>query len=90
MINKPYPNDIRPLCRLGSMQFLSRLLDAADICNEKVASTLGPVGWFLKQDGKYDDSERLVEQSILTYRRLEGEECENSLMAMNHLARIYW
>ena len=89
MIDKPFPNDVIPLSRLVSTQFLSPLLDAAEICNEKAATTLRRFGWFLQEDGKYDDSERLVQQSVMIYKRLFGEECENCLLAMNRLARIY-
>ena len=89
MIGKPFSNDIRPLCRILSVQFLSPLMDAAEIGNEKVASTLRRVGWFLEKDGKYDDSERLVEQSIIVYKQLLGEECENTLTSMSRLAVIY-
>ena len=89
MIDEPFPNDVLPLSRLVSTQFLSPLLDAAEICNEKAATTLRRFGWFLEGDGKYDDSERLVQQSVMIYKRLFGEECENCLMGMNRLARIY-
>jgi tetratricopeptide (TPR) repeat protein len=89
MIDEPFPNDVIPLSRLVSTQFLSPLLDAAEICNEKAATTLRRFGWFLQEDGKYDDSERLVQQSVMIYKRLFGEECENCLLAMNRLARIY-
>ena len=89
MIDLDFPNDVRPLCRVVSMQLLYPLLDAAEICNEGAALALRRVGWFLEEDGNYVDSERLVEQSVVIYKRLFGEECENSLMGMNRLARIY-
>ena len=59
-----WTNENRELCRIYVGQVMRSLLDIKVIRTEKSASVMYRVGWFLRDDGKISDSERLSLQAV--------------------------
>ena len=54
-----WTNENRELCRIYVGQLMRPMLDVKIIRTEQSASIMYRVGWFLREDGKLSDSERL-------------------------------
>ena len=65
-------------------------MDAGVSEAEKFTNVVDRVGWFLRDDGKAIDSERLLVRSLEKRRRILGAEHPDTLMSMNNLASTYW
>jgi len=78
------------LCRLYVGQVMGPLMDAGVSEAEKFTNVVDRVGWFLRDDGKAIDSERLLVRSLEKRRRILGAEHPDTLMSMNNLASTYW
>ena len=79
-------NETRFLCRKYQGQIVEPLARMKTICTSKSADIRARVGNFLRDDGKYDDSERLLLQAVEIYTSLLGEEHPDTLTAMHDLA----
>jgi tetratricopeptide (TPR) repeat protein len=78
----------RSLCRLYEGQLVEPLLRIM-VCTDKTAAIKARVGFFLWQDGKYNDSEKLLLQATEMYRSVLGTEHLETLKAMYSLALTY-
>ena len=65
-----WTNENRALCRICIDQIMGPLLDLKVIRTEKSANVMYRVGWFLRDDGKISDSERLSLQAVEIYTKL--------------------
>src|SRR5436190_7753086 len=61
---REWNNENRELCRVYIGQVMKPLLDVKVIRTEKSASVMYRVGWFLREDGKISDSERVSLQAV--------------------------
>ena len=82
-------NENRKLCREYIGQIMGPLLDLEIIRTEKSASIMFRVGWFLREDGKISDSERLSSQAVKIYREILGDDHCDTLTTMHNLASTY-
>jgi len=78
------------LCRLYVGQAMGPLMDPESSATEKSASVMNRVGWFLRDDGKLNDSEHLLMRSCEICLRILGAEHPDTLTSMNNLASTYW
>ena len=84
-----WTNENRALCRVSVDQIMSPLLDFKVIRTEKSADVMYRVGWFLRDDGKISDSERLSLQAVEICTEILGDEHPHTLKTMNNLAATY-
>jgi len=82
-------NETRPLCRTYQGQILEPLLRMKTMRTSESALISRRVGQFLYEDGKYDDSERLLLQAVETYASFLRTENPDTLTAMLALASTY-
>lgn len=82
-------NATRPLCQIYQGQVVQPLLQAKTRRTKRCAEIMGRVSFFLREDGKFRDSEKLQLQVVEIRTELEGSDHEFTLMSMNHLALIY-
>ena len=82
-------NETRSLCRTYQGQIVEPLLRMKTIRTSKSALIRRRVGEFLREDGKYDDSEKLLLQAVEIYTSLLGTENSETLFAMHNLALTY-
>src|SRR5271154_4435885 len=61
---KQWTNENRARCRICVGQVMGPLLDVNVIRTEKSANVMFRIGWFLRDDGKISDSERLLLQAV--------------------------
>ena len=84
-----WTNITRAICRRYVGQLIGPLMDPETSETEKSARVMRRVGWFLRDDGKMIDSERLLTRSFNIYRRILGEEHPDTLRSMNYLALTF-
>jgi Tetratricopeptide repeat/NB-ARC domain len=91
--NQSFPqawnNNNRGLCRLYINQVMGPLVDPDTSETVKSAAVMDRVGWFLRDDGKLVDSERLHVRSRDICIMILGAEHPNTLTSMNNLALTY-
>ena len=85
-----WTNENRELCRRYVGQVMRPLLDSKVIRTKKSANVLYRVGWFLRDDGKFNDSERLSLQAVKINTEILGNEHHGTLATMHNLASTYW
>ena len=81
--------DTRPLCRVYSSQVLVPLLSVKSIQTMKLIDIMERVGDFLRNDGKYNDSARLLEEGVQIGGAIRGADDPSTLTSMNNLASTY-
>ena len=81
-------NKTRPLCRMYEGQVVQPLL-RVDIRTKKCASIKERVGIFLREDGKYKQSEMILQQALDVCAELFGWEDSSTVNVMLQLARTY-
>ena len=79
----------RSLCRKYQGQIIEPLTRMKNICTSKSAVIRTRVGEFLRDEGKYDDSEKLLLQAVEFYTFDSGTEHPDTLTAMDNLALTY-
>ena len=77
-------NETRSLCRTYQGQIVEPLLRMKTIHTSKSALIRKRVGEFLREDGKYDDSEKLLLQAVEIYTSLLGTENSETLFGHAH------
>jgi tetratricopeptide (TPR) repeat protein len=82
-------NENRKICRDYVDQVLGPLLDLEIIRTEKFADIADRVGWFLREDGKISDSERISLQAVKINTEIRGDDHPATLTTMNNLAETY-
>ena len=82
-------NENRLLCRTYQGQIVEPLLQMKTICTSRSALIRMRVGEFLRHDGKYDDSEKLLSQAVENCTWVLGTENLDTLTAMHNLALTY-
>jgi Tetratricopeptide repeat len=82
-------NETRLLCRTYQGQIVKPLVRMKTIRTSKSALIRRRVGEFLYDDGKYDDSKKLLLQAVEIYTSLLGTENSETLTAMHDLALTY-
>jgi hypothetical protein len=82
-------NETRSLCRTYQGQIVEPLLRMKTIRISKLALIKNRVGTFLREDGKYDDSEKLLFHSVRIYTSVLGAEHTDTILAMENLASTY-
>src|SRR5208282_2765431 len=84
-----WTNENRELCRIYVGQLMRPLLDVNVIRTEQSASIMDRVGWFLREDGKLSDSERLSLRASEISAEILGPEHPDTLRSMDNLAITY-
>ena len=82
-------NETRSLCRTYQGQIIEPLAHLKTLCTSKSALIRIRVGRFLYDDGKYDDSAKLLLQAVGIFTTLLGTENLETLEAMDALAWTY-
>jgi tetratricopeptide (TPR) repeat protein len=82
-------NEKRATRRVYLGQVMVPLLDPDVIRSEKSVNVMIRVGCFLRDDGKFDDSERLLLQATIISGEILGPEHPGTLSSMNNLAVTY-
>jgi len=82
-------NETRSLCRTYQGQIVEPLLHMKTIHSSNSALIRRRVGIFLREDGKYNDSEQLLSQAAEIYKNFSGPDDPDTLMAMHALALTY-
>ena len=82
-------NKSRDVCRMYVDQVMGPLIDSDRSETAVETNMMDRVGWFLRDDGKLGDSERLLERSLRKRRRILGAEHPDTLSSMNNLASTY-
>ena len=77
-------------CRRYVGQVIGPLLDPKLLESETSIHVLHFVGWFLRDDGKSNDSETLSRRSFEISERLLGDEHATTLSTKDSLASTYW
>ena len=83
-------NETRPVCRLYQGQIIEPLMNHINIISTEVAIILLRVGEFLRSDGVYQESVRLLRRAVTVCRTIYGENGTQALAAMGALAETYW
>ena len=88
-----FPNattaETRSICRIYQGQILEPLAQMNTICTSQLALIRTRVGEFLREDGKYDDSGRLLFQAVQNSMSIFGMENLETLVRMHALAVTY-
>ena len=84
-----WTNENRALCRVYVGQIMGPLLALKIIQSAKRADVMFRVGWFLREDGKISDSERLSLQATEISDEILGSEHPFTLRTVNNLAETY-
>ena len=90
--NRAFPREwdkSRALRRLYIGQVIGQLVDPDASETLESANVMHRVGWFVREDGKTIDSERILLRSWGIFRRILGEEHPDTLASMSDLAIIY-
>jgi len=82
-------NETRSLCRTYQEQIVGPLGRMKTTCTSKSAHIRKRVGEFLREDGKYEDSETFLTQAVENYKSVLGTENLDTLLAMHALALTY-
>src|SRR5204863_471565 len=82
-------NDTRVLCRICFGQVLMPLLSMKSVRTVKSADIMGRVGDFLRNDGKYSDSAKLLKEEVKIRAALCGADDPDTLASMHNLAETY-
>ena len=82
-------NENRLLCRRYEGQIVEPLLHIKTVHTSKSASIRVRVGTFLYEDGKYNDSEKLLLQAVEIYKSISRTEDLETLTAIHALALTY-
>jgi tetratricopeptide (TPR) repeat protein len=80
--------EIRQLCRRFQNQVVEPVFEASKVQSQPAVFTLSRIAWFLYNDGKYRDAERLFEQCCNITNSL-GEEHPDTLLSISNLALTY-
>jgi len=83
-------NENRTHCRDYVGQVMGVLLDQKVIQNENSANIMYRVGWFLRYDGRFIDSEKVSLKSVEIYTKSLGDDHFSTLNAADNLAGTYW
>lgn len=83
---KEVTSETRSLCRLYQDQVVGPILRASQLRRKRTAEVALRVGIFMRDDGKYDDSEQLCLQAVEIYVELVGKEDPDSIRAQTNLA----
>jgi tetratricopeptide (TPR) repeat protein len=86
---KEWTNENRALCRIFVGQVMSPLLDIEVTRTENSAEVMYRVGWFLRDDGKINDSEQLSLQAVEIRTKILINDHPSTLNAMGNLAMTY-
>jgi tetratricopeptide (TPR) repeat protein len=80
------------LCRQFQSQVVGPLIGSisGQLYTEAAGEILGRVGIFLCYDGKFANSERLLVESVKTFRKLLGNDNPRSLIALHDLGIVYY
>ena len=93
LCNQSFPQEWtienRKICRDYVGQVMEPLLALESVRTEKLASVMYLVGWFLREDGKISDSERLARQAVEINTEILSEDHPSMLNAMDNLALTY-
>ena len=84
-----HTKETRALCRRYQGQVLEPLLRMDSILEKNAAWIKLRVASFLDDDGKYVDSQRLLQQAVKIFTQLLGLEHPNTLGAMHNLGSTY-
>ena len=84
-----WTNQNRQICRDYIGQVIGPLHNCDVIQTEKSAMIMFRVGWFLRDDGKFSDSERISLQAVKITIEILGDDHPNTLTTMNNLAETY-
>ena len=82
-------NETRYLCRAFQGQVVRPLLQITNLRTREMADIMRRVGVFLRDDGSFRDSERLLQNAVSIYKEILGPEHPDSLAAMSNLAETY-
>lgn len=91
MCNIAFPaevtNETRPLCRRYQDQVIVPLLYATTLrASERTARVTERVGIFLREDGKFGDSEKLLSRAVKIFSEVSGDDDESTLRSHAQLA----
>ena len=78
------------VCRAYASQVMTPLLDIRAAQTDKAAHAMSRVGGFLREDGKFRDSEQLSVRSLKILRDIHGNDHLCTLRSMDNLASTYW
>jgi len=86
---KMWNNETRHLCRAYFGQVLMPLLSIKSVQTVQLADIMARVGDFLRNDGKYDDSAKLLWEVVKSRGADRGADNLDTLTSMNNLALTY-
>ena len=86
---KMWNNETRHLCRAYFGQVLMPLLSIKSVQTVQLADIMARVGDFLRNDGKYDDSAKLLWEVVKIRAAIRGADNLDTLTSMNNLALTY-
>ena len=82
-------NETRRICRIYQAQILGPLLQIKMLSIKKFAIISERVGSFLRDDGKFNDSERILQLTVNTWMMISGIDHFSTLSALGSLALTY-
>ena len=80
----------RIACRNCVGQVMTPLLDVEVECTGAAAYIMSHVAQFLSEDGKFKDSEQLLNRVVQLYSQIAGDHHQHAVTLMHNLASIYW
>lgn len=86
---KEITSEIYPVCRLYQSQVLEPLLRLKAMPSHKLSEIMVRVGVFLREDGKYYDSEKLLVEALQISTDILGSDAPETLVVMLFLAWTY-
>src|SRR5262245_17860903 len=81
--------ETRQQCRTLQNQVVEPAFEAAEVKTETAGQVLDRIGYFLRQDGKFEDALRLTNRSVQNFTTLLREEHPSTLRSMSNLAVTY-
>jgi tetratricopeptide (TPR) repeat protein len=84
-----YTPETRMLWRSFQSQVVEPAFEATKTQSQQAGITMDRIGVFLREDGKFKDSERLNSRSVKILEEF-GKEHPKTLWSMNNLASTYW
>jgi hypothetical protein len=85
-----FNNERREVCRRFQNQVVEPVLEVSKGHSRSAAVLLNKIGVFLREDGKYKDSVRLMNESVDILIILFGDQHPQMLQSMSELAYTYW
>ena len=93
LCNKLFPkvwnNDTRRIGRIYFSQVLTPLLNMKYVQTMNTANIMERVGEFLQNDGKYNDTVKLLREVVKIRAAIGGADDESTLTSMHNLAKAY-